>query len=107
MFLRIHELLVFRTLHYHDMSYIAERMPELFGEKAKPDSLFNFDEAQADKAERLQPEEVDAWLEEKEPVVVDIRSSIAYRMKHLNGAINLPIESFEKLIDSNSPFLQL
>jgi len=86
------------------MSYIAERMPELFGEKAKPDSLFNFDEAQADKAERLQPEEVDAWLEEKEPVVVDIRSSIAYRMKHLNGAINLPIESFEKLIDSNSPF---
>ncbi|HIL27633.1 MAG TPA: rhodanese-like domain-containing protein, partial [Micavibrio sp.] len=38
------------------------------------------------------------------PVIVDIRSSIAYRMGHIDGAINLPIESFEKLIDSNSPF---
>ncbi|MEC8665646.1 MAG: pyridoxal-phosphate dependent enzyme [Pseudomonadota bacterium] len=86
------------------MSYISDRMPEMFGEKEKPDSLFNFDETTAEKAQQINAADLDGWIAENDPVIVDIRSSIAYRMGHIDGAINLPIESFEKLIDSNSPF---
>lgn len=86
------------------MSYISERYPELFGEKPKPDSLFNFDFDSADNAPLLQAEDLQNWQQEYNPVVIDVRSSIAYRINHIDGAINMPIEMFEKLIDSNSPF---
>lgn len=86
------------------MSYIAERMPELFGEKPKPDSLFHFEADKVEAGAQVNVAGLEEWLEEKQPIVVDIRSSIAYRLKHLEGAINMPVEIFEKLIDSASPF---
>jgi cysteine synthase B len=86
------------------MSYIAERMPELFGEKPKPDSLFNFDVANVENAPIVSVEQLEGWMNERQPLVVDVRSSIAYRLGHIEGAINLPIETFEKLIDGASPF---
>jgi len=86
------------------MSYITERMPELFGEKPKPESLFHFDAANANDAPQISVEELQDWTDTNQPLIIDIRSSIAYRLGHIKGAINLPIEMFEKLIDSASPF---
>lgn len=86
------------------MSYINERMPELFGEKPKPDSLYHFDMGTEDSANTIEIEELDAWVAEKNPLIIDIRSSIAYRLSHIDGAINIPVEMFEKLIDSAGPF---
>ncbi len=88
------------------MSYIAERMPELFGEPAKPDSLFHFDDEHAVAAPRVQAADLQAWISDHDPLVVDIRAPFAYQMDHIDGALNIPVEMFEKLIDGAAPFPQ-
>lgn len=86
------------------LSYINERMPELFGEKAKPDSLFNFDISAVSEAPQIEADNLETWITEKQPLIIDTRSPIAYRLNHIEGAVNLPIETFESLIDNASPF---
>lgn len=86
------------------LSYIRERMPELFGEEAKPDSLFRFDEAQAKAAKCIEAEQLDAWQSAHNPLVIDTRAPIAYEMNHIEGAINIPIDQLQTLIDNARPF---
>lgn len=86
------------------LSYIRERMPELFGEDAKPDSLFHFDEDKEAPAKCLEAEQVEAWQHANQPIVIDTRAPVAYEMGHIDGAINIPIDQFQTLIDNARPF---
>lgn len=38
-------------------------------------------------------EELDAWVEATDPVVVDVRDSFAFAKSHLSGAVNLPLDT--------------
>ncbi len=86
------------------LSYIRERMPELFGEVSKPGSLFHFDEEADQPATSLKAHELEAWMTERQPLIIDTRAPVAYELGHVDGAINIPITPFEKLIDNARPF---
>jgi len=85
------------------LSYIKERMPEMFGEKPKPDSLFNFEYSEKD-AHQIEGQNVISFIAEAKPLIVDIRSPIAYELHKVENSINIPIDIFEKLIDNARPF---
>ncbi len=84
------------------MSYIQARMPELFGDAAKPGSLFHFEDDVA--APILAPAETGEWIAAHDPLIVDIRAPIAYHQGHVPGALNIPVDLFERLIDNAAPF---
>ena len=84
------------------MSYISERYPELFGENQNQIHCLILTLIVLITRHYYRQRTYNQ--QEYNSVVIDVRSSIAYRINHIDGAINMPIEMFEKLIDSNSPF---
>lgn len=85
------------------MSYLKERMPELFGETAKPDSLRHYTPPANDDCS-LDVERAQGWIDASQPLIIDVRGNLAYKMTTLPGAINIPWEALETLIDSSDPF---
>ena len=86
------------------LTYIRERMPELFGEQHKPDSLFNFDLETVGGAPELPAKNVEEWISSNHPTVIDTRSPLAYKLSHLPGALNIPVEMLGRMIDGADPF---
>lgn len=86
------------------MSYLKDRMPELFGETAKPDSLRHFAPASANDDHALPMDQAQIWMDANAPLIIDVRGNLAYRMTTLPGAINIPWEMLETLIDASDPF---
>lgn len=87
------------------VDYIRQRRPQLFGQTKRPESLLAFDtEPQAASSCSVAVEVAQDWINETEPLIVDIRGNLAYKMQTLKGAINIPWELFEKMIDESDPF---
>jgi len=45
-----------------------------------------------------------AWIEQHDALVVDIRSPLAFEMGSIRGAINIPTEALDTLVQSRVPF---
>jgi S-sulfo-L-cysteine synthase (O-acetyl-L-serine-dependent) len=86
------------------MSYIRERRPELFGERIKTDGLQNFSKEKIQGSHILKLEQVLEWIKKTQPILIDIRSNIAYRAAHIPNSINIPQEQLTKMVDSALPF---
>lgn len=86
------------------VSYVRDRRPDVFKEEMKPNGFVAFDMDDVDTAPQMEPEALNAFIAEKNPLVIDVRSSMAYGMKSIPGAINIPVGLFEKLIDDAEPF---
>lgn len=86
------------------LSYIRERRPEWFGEQAKPETLFHFEMQGAPTEYQLNLDAFESYRQEKQPLIIDIRSHMSYKMGHIEGAMNIPFETFEQLIDNAKPF---
>jgi cysteine synthase B len=86
------------------LSYIKERRPELFGAKVDSRSIFSLSQQQISSAAEIAPDIATEWIQRNEPLIVDLRNSIAFELGTLEGAINIPLEHVEKLLDLRSPF---
>lgn len=86
------------------ISYIKERMPEVFGETAKPNSMFNFKFDAENQDAIISAEQVDEFVDEKDPIIVDTRAPMAYKLFTIDGAINIPLDTLNQMIDNNDPF---
>lgn len=89
------------------MSYIRERRPELFGEAAKPQSLKSFvynDSMAANDRYAVPVQGAAQWMAEQNPMIIDVRGNLAYRMQSIPGSVNIPGDLFEAMIDSSDPF---
>lgn len=86
------------------MSYLKERMPGLFGEREKPGGLRAFGRSAANDSSVIAAESAPAWIEAHKPLVIDVRGNLAYKMTTLPGAINIPWEQLEPIIDAADPF---
>lgn len=86
--------------------YIRERRPELFGLKMKPDSLraVEFDQNDNHETCTIPVERAQDWITEFDPLIIDVRGNLAYKMTTIPNAINIPWEIFEKMIDAADPF---
>jgi cysteine synthase B len=88
------------------ISYIKERKPELFGEKAKTDTIDNISEQACSEAPAVHIIHAEKWIEEQKPIIIDIRSNLAFRTAHVNNSINIPHEELKKILEGNMPFSQ-
>lgn len=86
------------------MDYIKARRPHLFGQTMKPGSLRVFEKAPVNDACSIAIETAQAWIDQNNPAIIDVRGNLAYKMTTLPGAINIPWELFETMIDAAAPF---
>jgi cysteine synthase B len=85
-------------------SYIRERRPQWFAEKKKPNSYRAFAERFDGKAPIVTIQDAPRWIAENEPLIVDTRANFSYKMLTIPGAINIPSEMLDVLMDGNRPF---
>ncbi|MBI1271679.1 pyridoxal-phosphate dependent enzyme [bacterium] len=86
------------------VDYIRQRRPNLFGRLPKPGSIQTFEKDVREDQYVIPLDSLPSWLSEKDPIVVDVRGNLAYKMMTIPGAINIPWELFETMIDSADPF---
>lgn len=86
------------------LSYLKERRPELFGEKPKPGSFANFTFDENASAPQLSVENLGAWIKDFDPLIIDIRSAMAFRLHHIENSLNIPQDTFERLLNQGDPF---
>lgn len=86
------------------VDYVRARRPELFGQAAKPGSLQHFPKNIANDAHSLSVADAPDWITKNDPMIIDVRGNLAYKMLTLKGAVNIAWELFETMIDSADPF---
>ncbi len=86
------------------LDYVRERRPHLLGQQMKPGSLRAFEKEPADTKCTLPVDMAQEWIDRLEPLIIDVRGNLAYKMSSLPGAINIPWELFETMIDGHDPF---
>lgn len=89
------------------ISYVRERMPELFGEKKKTSNFYGFNSSPIDIVPQIKAHEIEAWMKNHpHHIVIDTRGKQSFDLIHIPGSINVPQEMFEKWIDNSSPFAE-
>lgn len=86
------------------VDYIRQRRPELFGQTRKPGSLRSFALEPEGVNAMVKVENVEDFIAEHDPLIIDVRGNLAYKMTTIPGAINIPWELFETMIDAADPF---
>ena len=86
------------------VDYIRQRRPELFGQEMKAGSLRAFTQPADQESVTLKVLEANDFIHKKNPLIVDVRGNLAYKMSTIEGAINIPWELLEPMIDSADPF---
>lgn len=86
------------------VDYIRQRRPELFGQTRKPGSLRSFALEPEGVNAVVKVENVEDFIAEHDPLIIDVRGNLAYKMTTMPGAINIPWELFETMIDAADPF---
>jgi cysteine synthase B len=86
------------------ISYIKERMPELFGHKEQDLALHGFDSTNIQTVATVNAADIEAWRTENTgALVVDTRVPQSFDLLHIPHSINMPQDIFEKWVVSDNP----
>jgi cysteine synthase B len=86
------------------ISYIRERMPELFGQRRHQSPLHEFDSVSISIVPCVDAESIDRWREQNAGyMIVDTRAAQSFDLFHIPGSMNMPQDLFEKWIVSERP----
>ncbi len=86
------------------VEYIRQRRPQLFGQAVKNGSLRAFSPTGVSDSFAIPVASAQEWIAENDPLIIDVRGNLAYKMATMPGAINIPLELFEAMIDASEPF---
>lgn len=86
------------------MDYIRARRPQLFAVGAKSDGLQAYARTPSGANCTVSVDSAQAWIAENDPLIIDVRGNLAYKMMTLPGALNIAWELLEQMIDGSSPF---
>lgn len=86
------------------MSYIEKRRPDIFDESIQKDSIRSLTEEDYKYAKQIECEDVESFIEEKNPIIIDLRGNLAYKNAHIKGAINITDAYFDDIVDNGVPF---
>ncbi len=86
------------------LSYIQKRRPELFEQKASEDSFWKLKAADFQHAPSIPPEHIERFLQEEDPLIVDTRGSLAYKIGHVPNSLNIPDDKLADLLMFGVPF---
>ena len=84
------------------VSYIKERRPELFGGKKR---ITWHDQLQISAILPIIPiHKTRSFIDNEQPVIIDTRSPLAYKMGHIDGSINFPYDQLDNVLNDAIPF---
>lgn len=87
------------------ISYVRERMPELFGEKEKKSSLSDFDSSHIAIVPTVTADQIEFWKQSNAGgIIIDMRVSQSFDLIRIPGSMNVPQEQFVQWIDGGIPF---
>ena len=86
------------------MSYIQKRRPDIFDENNKRESIRTLTEEDLKFAKTISVDEVQNWIEENKPIIIDLRGNLAYKNGHIENSINITDIFFEDVVDNGMPF---
>lgn len=87
------------------LSYLRERRPELFKEKPKASSIFALSPADVANAPQVPIREAERWVSDTGALVIDSRAPVAFAIGSFPGAVNIPGETLERLLDQRHAFV--
>lgn len=87
------------------ISYVRERMPELFGEERQNSRFGTFNSEPIDIVPEVPGAEIDHW-KASHPVhmIVDTRVPQSFDLLSIPGSVNMPQDVFERWIENDNPF---
>ncbi|MFA5593389.1 MAG: pyridoxal-phosphate dependent enzyme [Micavibrio sp.] len=87
------------------ISYIRERMPEIFGEQEIENGLHSFDSTANAIVPAVKAEDLDGWQSANpRALIIDTRAAQSFGLFKIRDSINMPQEQFEKWINGQNPF---
>ena len=86
------------------ISYIQKRRPDFFEASIQKDTIRNLSIEELSNVDTISIQDVLEWIEEKNPLIIDLRGNLAFRSSHIPNSINITDSYFEELIDTGIPF---
>ncbi|HEY4383071.1 MAG TPA: pyridoxal-phosphate dependent enzyme [Ktedonobacteraceae bacterium] len=86
------------------LSYIQKRRPELFAQKVPEDSFWKLKAEDFQHAPSIAPAQIERFLQEEDPLIVDTRGNLAYKIGHLPDSINIPDDKLADILTFGVPF---
>lgn len=86
------------------LSYVKERRPDIFGENEAALSWHDLSQEDVEEAPSISAVELRNFSGAQRLLVVDTRSTVAYRLGHIPGSINYPLEMLRSLLRTGLPF---
>jgi len=86
------------------LSYIQKRRPELFEQKVPEDSFWKLKTEDVQQVPSIAPEQIERFVQEEDPLIVDTRGNLAYKIGHLPDSINIPDDKLADILTFGIPF---
>lgn len=85
-------------------SYIKERRPDLFGLKKKIGGIYDMTPETLANAPSIKIDAVEKYLALNKPLIIDMRSNVAFAAVRIPSSISIPEEQLKKMMDGTMPF---
>ncbi|MFJ3974163.1 pyridoxal-phosphate dependent enzyme [Streptomyces sp. NPDC090021] len=86
------------------LGYVRQRRPELFGRPPGRNSVATLTDTEIRTAPVIDVADAQKWIEERRPLVIDLRGPFAYAALHIEASVNIVDELFEELVRGGLPF---
>jgi cysteine synthase/rhodanese-related sulfurtransferase len=86
------------------LSYLRERRPALFHRPPRPNSVRTLTDDDLAAAKVIGVADAREWIAKEDPLVIDLRSSFAYRALHIDRSVNIVDELFAEMVHGGLPF---
>jgi cysteine synthase B len=86
------------------ISYVKERRPDIFGLEGNERLWHDLSEEEIAEAPLLTVRQLRALSRDTSPLVIDTRSTVAYSLEHIPGALNYPLEDLQRILRTSIPF---
>lgn len=83
------------------ISYIKDRMPHWFGDLA---SVNWKDGLKITTSVDISISESSVWIKKENPLIVDLRQPISFKITRIPGSINLPFDHLDSILNTANPF---
>ncbi|MBT9164902.1 MAG: Cysteine synthase B [candidate division WS2 bacterium] len=82
-------------------SYIKDRKPEWLGE-AHSESWK--DDVRPNAETDVSADRATQWIDDNQPLVIDLRQPISFKMAHIPESINMPYDQLDPMLNTTNPF---
>lgn len=85
------------------ISYLKERRPEIFKLRPQKNSIKSF-YVEDQNVQTIESNQLEGWITQYDPMIIDMRSNLAFKFGHIPGSINIVDTLLEDIVDNKDPF---